>query len=80
LPVILPICLADIGTANICGVSVATVKQIWRESSERSYTQLTPYIFDKVHIFPPQRPSALPRSNIFPWVADSTITTTNSGL
>jgi hypothetical protein len=28
LPVILPICLADIGTANICGVSVATVKQI----------------------------------------------------
>jgi hypothetical protein len=61
---ILSICHADERTANYCGVSVATVKQIRRESRERNYAELKPYIFDKVHMFPPHLP-ALPRSKLF---------------
>jgi hypothetical protein len=33
---ILPICRADEKTANCCGVSVSTVKQVRRESRERN--------------------------------------------
>jgi hypothetical protein len=39
---ILPICRADERTANYCGVSVATVKQIRRESREKNYAELKP--------------------------------------
>jgi hypothetical protein len=46
----LPICRADERTANYCGVTVAIVKQIRRESRERNYAELKPYIFNKVHI------------------------------
>jgi hypothetical protein len=62
---ILRICRADERTANCCGVSVATVKQIRRESRERNYAELKPYIFDKVCMFPPQCLPALPRSKLF---------------
>jgi hypothetical protein len=62
---ILPVFHADEGTAIYCGVSVATVKQIRRESRKRNYAELKPYIFDKVHMFPPQRLPALPRSKLF---------------
>jgi hypothetical protein len=51
---ILPICHADERTENYCGGSVATVKQIRQESRERNYAELKPYIFDKVHMFPPR--------------------------
>jgi hypothetical protein len=61
---ILPICHADERTVKYFRVSVATVKQIRRESRERNYAELKPYIFDKVHLFPPQRPPALPRSKL----------------
>jgi hypothetical protein len=71
---ILPICRADERTANCCGVKVAIVKQIRRESRQRHYVELKPYIFDKVHIFSPQRPPALPRSKLFSRVTDSTYT------
>jgi hypothetical protein len=62
---ILTICNADKRTANCCEMSVTTVKQIRRESRERNYADLKPYIFDKVHMFPPQRPPARPMSKIF---------------
>jgi hypothetical protein len=58
-------------TANYCGVSFATVKQIGQYSRERNYAELKPYIFDKGHMFPPQRPPALPRSKLFSEVTDS---------
>jgi hypothetical protein len=68
---VLPICRADERTANCCGVSVATVKQIRRESRERNYAELMRYIFDKVHMFPPQCPPILSRSNLFSCVTHS---------
>jgi hypothetical protein len=49
---ILPVCRADERPANYCVVSVATVKQIRRESREKNCAELKPYIFDKVHIPP----------------------------
>jgi hypothetical protein len=62
---ILPICHVDERTVNFCEVLVATVKQIRRESRERNYAELKPYIFDKVHMFPPQWLPGLPRSKLF---------------
>jgi hypothetical protein len=59
---ILPICRADERTGNYCVVSVATVKQIRRDSREKNYAELKPYIFDKVHMFPPLRPHCQRRS------------------
>jgi hypothetical protein len=45
---ILPICRADERTMNCCRVSVATVKQIRRDSREKNYAELKPYIFYNV--------------------------------
>jgi hypothetical protein len=50
---ILPICRADERTANYYAVTSATMIQIGRESRERHCVEFKPYIFDKVHIFPP---------------------------
>jgi hypothetical protein len=61
----LPIYRADERTANYCGMSVATVKQIRRDSREKNYAELKPYIFDKVHMFTTQHPPALPKSKLF---------------
>jgi hypothetical protein len=61
---ILLICCPDEVTANYCEVSVARVKQIRWESRKRNYAELKPYILDKVHMFPPQHPLALPRSKL----------------
>jgi hypothetical protein len=62
---ILPICRADERTGNYYGVSVATVKQIRQENRQRNYAVLKPYIFEKVHVFPPQHPLALLWSKLF---------------
>jgi hypothetical protein len=62
---ILPICHADERTATYFRVSVTTVKQIRQGSRQKNYAELKPYIFYKVHMFPPQRPLALPRSKLF---------------
>jgi hypothetical protein len=44
---ILPICCADERTANYCKVSVAAMKQIRRESRERNYALLKPFILTR---------------------------------
>jgi hypothetical protein len=62
---ILPICHADERTANYYGVSVATVKRIRRESRDRNYAELEPYMFYNVHMLRSQCPPALPRSKHF---------------
>jgi hypothetical protein len=62
---ILPIFRADERTANCRRGLVATVKQTIWENRERNYAKLKPYIFVKVHMFPPQHQPALPRSKLF---------------
>jgi hypothetical protein len=66
-----PVCHADERTTNYRGVSTAAVEH-YTGSRDTNYAELQPYVFDKVHTFPPQRPPALPRSKIFSCVIKST--------